>query len=69
MNPPHTIRVKGMHCQHCAQSVTQALENIPEVHDVNVDLSSGDVTYVTSSPVDKETLRSAIEAIGFDVEE
>ncbi len=69
MNSPHTIRVKGMHCQHCVQSVTQALESIPEVHDVNVDLSSGEVTYETSSPVDKDTLRSAIEGIGFDVEE
>ncbi|TVM17160.1 mercury transporter [Oceanidesulfovibrio indonesiensis] len=69
MNSPQSIRVKGMHCQHCAQSVTQALENVPEVHDVSVDLSSGEVTFETSGPVDKDTLRSAIEAIGFDMEE
>ena len=69
MNSPQTIRVKGMHCQHCVQSVSQALESIPEVHDVSVDLPSGDVTFETSSPVDADTLRSSIEAIGFDMEE
>lgn len=69
MNSSQTIRVKGMRCQHCAQSVTQALEGIPNIHDVQVDLSSGEVTFETSGPVDKDTIHSAIEAIGFDVEE
>ena len=33
-----TLTVKGMSCNHCKQAVTQALEALPGVSDVNVDL-------------------------------
>ena len=36
-----TLTVKGMSCNHCKQAVTQALEALPGVSDVNVDLEKG----------------------------
>ena len=36
-----TLTVKGMSCNHCKQAVTQALEALPGVTDVNVDLQKG----------------------------
>ena len=34
-----TLTVKGMSCNHCKQAVTKALEAIPGVSDVSVDLN------------------------------
>ncbi len=62
------VTVKGMSCQHCVKSVTQALEALDNVADVHVDLDSGVAEYREQTPVSPEDVRKAIEAIGFDVE-
>ena len=46
-----TLTVKGMSCNHCKQDVTQALEALPGVSDVNVDL---------------EEVKKAINKLGFE---
>ena len=61
------ITVKGMRCQHCVKSVTQALEALDGVGNVKVDLASGVVTYETGKPVDKATVGKAITDVGFEV--
>jgi len=61
-----TIKVKGMSCQHCVKSVTDALEALG-AKDVNVDLLSGDVTYSEETPITPETVQEAIIKIGFEV--
>ncbi|EPR42817.1 Heavy metal transport/detoxification protein [Desulfovibrio sp. X2] len=63
-----TIKVKGMSCQHCVASVTEALSKIPGVSQVKVDLASGTATFAEASPVSAATLTQAIEGIGFEVE-
>ncbi|MGE5153594.1 MAG: heavy-metal-associated domain-containing protein [Bdellovibrio bacteriovorus] len=35
------IEVSGMSCQHCVGAVTRALESVPGVTGVQVDLASG----------------------------
>jgi copper chaperone len=35
------IQVTGMSCQHCVGAVTRALESVPGVTGVQVDLSTG----------------------------
>jgi copper chaperone len=35
------IQVTGMSCQHCVRAVTQALEKVPGVTGVQVDLERG----------------------------
>lgn len=62
-----TIHVKGMSCDHCSQAVTKALSAIPGVSDVKVNLADGEVRFEEASPVDAETVRQAIERIGFEV--
>lgn len=61
-----TISVKGMSCGHCVASVKEALEKIPGVTDVTVDLTFGSATFTESAPLDAKTLRDAIEKIGFE---
>jgi len=39
-----TIKVEGMTCQHCVQTITEALNNITGVNTVNVDLVKKEVS-------------------------
>ena len=50
------IKVKGMSCGHCAAAVTKALQNLPGVSEVQVDLDRGRVTYQSAAPVSPEEL-------------
>jgi copper chaperone len=62
-----SITVKGMTCNHCRMSVTKALEAIPGVAKVNVDLLSGKASFEETAPVDLAVVKKAIEKIGFEV--
>lgn len=64
-----TIKVKGMSCMHCVNSVVEALSALEGVGDVKVDLSSGEAQLEEIRPVDQEEIRKAVEQIGFEVEE
>ena len=46
------ITVKGMSCNHCRMSVTKALEALPGVSNVNVDLLSGKASFDAAEPLD-----------------
>lgn len=60
-----TIQIKGMSCQHCVASVTKALEELPGISDVQVNLDSGEALY--QGEVDEQKIRQAIDNIGFEV--
>lgn len=62
-----SITVKGMTCNHCRMSVTKALEALPGVSKVNVDLLSGKASYEADPPLDPAVVKKAIEKIGFEV--
>lgn len=62
-----TIHVKGMSCNHCSQAVSKALEALPGISDVRVNLDSGEVSFKESSPVSMDEVRQAIDRIGFEV--
>jgi copper chaperone len=63
------VKVKGMSCGHCTASVTQALEALDGVTNVNVALETGIAQYDEEKPVDPQTVKDAITKIGFEVEE
>lgn len=63
------LEVKGMSCQHCVASVTDALKKFPHLKDIKVDLEEGMAHFETESPIsdeDVEHLKKAIEKIGFE---
>ena len=35
------IRIEGMHCHKCEQTIQKALSRLPGVHEVEVDFNSG----------------------------
>jgi len=61
------ITVKGMSCGHCAAAVTKALEAIPGVSQVRVDLASGRVNFTNANPIPKEELARVIKAAGYEM--
>lgn len=69
MTEPETmiLKIRGMSCQHCVKSVTEALSPLPGVDHVEVDLEAGRAV-VAGRDLDKSALRSAIGDLGFDVE-
>ena len=60
-----TIKIKGMSCQHCAGSTRKALEAIPGLSDIEIDLAKGEATF--EGTVDIKTVKEAIAGIGFEV--
>ena len=61
------IKVKGMSCGHCAAAVTKALESLPGVSGVQVDLSSGQVSYQSAAPIAAADLARVIKTAGYEV--
>ncbi len=61
------IKVKGMSCNHCAGAVTKALQTLPGVTGVEVDLASGLVTFQSTAPVSPEDLARVVKTAGFEV--
>jgi copper chaperone len=61
------ITVKGMSCGHCAAAVTKALEALPGVSQVQVDLVTGRVTFTNANPSPPEELARVIKAAGYEM--
>ena len=62
-----TIKIEGMRCGHCSGAVTKALNDIDGVSDVTVDLDKKEASYTESSATDINTIKNAINKIGFEV--
>ncbi|MFC3180261.1 heavy-metal-associated domain-containing protein [Cypionkella sinensis] len=68
-NLPHVkLSVPDMSCGHCKASVTEALSALPSVREVNVDLTTREVTVAGSTAAESllaESLLAALTEIGF----
>ncbi|HZE22297.1 MAG TPA: heavy-metal-associated domain-containing protein [Desulfobaccales bacterium] len=61
------IKVKGMSCGHCASAVTKAMQSLPGVSHVQVDLGSGRVSYDSANPIPEEDLARVIKTAGYEL--
>jgi copper chaperone len=61
------IQVKGMSCGHCAAAVTKALQSLPGITGVQVDLAGGRVTYESQGQASRDDVVRAITAAGYEV--
>lgn len=62
-----TISISGMHCAHCAQSVTESLNTIDGVS-ARADLSRQCAVVSCDRDISEEILICAVEKAGFQVE-
>jgi uncharacterized membrane protein YraQ (UPF0718 family)/copper chaperone CopZ len=61
------LKVGGMHCNGCVQSVTRALSEVAGVREAEVRLDEGSAT-VRGRDVSREALEAAVRSLGFSVE-
>jgi copper chaperone CopZ len=59
--------VIGMTCGHCVASVTEEVQEISGVTDVQVDLASGALSITSSQPVVDEAVRGAVVEAGYQL--
>ncbi len=59
------LRIEGMSCGHCVRAVEHALQGVPGVQVVSVEVGRAVVT--SPEPVNDAQLREAIEQAGFDL--
>lgn len=64
-NKMTSLRIKGMSCQHCVESTKKALETLPGIKDVVVDLKNGTARF--EGEVERAAAQEAIDAIGFEL--
>jgi copper chaperone len=65
MSDTRTYTVTGMTCAHCVASVTEEVQEIPGVDDVDVVLDSGALTLTSSQSLDDAVVRAAVEEAGY----
>lgn len=61
-----TLRVEGMSCEHCEQSVESALESVDGVTDTTVDRQAGVAT--VEGDADPPKLVDAVEDAGYSAQ-
>lgn len=59
------LKVNGMTCGGCVKSVTRAVQSVPKVEQVAVDLAGREVR--VSGDADPAAVRAAIEAAGYEL--
>ena len=67
MSVEQTWTVTGMTCGHCVASVTEEVQEVPGVQDVDVVLETGQVRVTSAAPVDEAAIRAAVEEAGYQL--
>jgi copper chaperone len=67
MSTTQTYTVTGMTCGHCVASVTEEVQEIPGVENVDVVLESGSLTVTSAAPVEDAAVKAAVEDAGYQL--
>ena len=67
MSETRTYTVTGMTCGHCVASVTEEVQEIPGVQEVDVVLETGVLTVTSSADLDDDAVRKAVEEAGYQL--
>jgi copper chaperone len=67
MSTTQTYTVIGMTCGHCVASVTEEVQEIGGVENVDVVLETGSLTVTSAEPVDDATVKAAVEDAGYQL--
>ena len=67
MSVTNEYLVSGMHCSHCASSVTEEVSALTGVTDVKVDLDSGQVIVTSETDIPFQSIEAAVDEAGYSV--
>jgi len=59
------IEITGMTCENCARHVKEALEGLPGVRDVRVDLAHHRAQFEAERTVDREKIAAVLDEAGY----
>lgn len=62
-----TFTVVGMTCGHCVGSVTEEVDRVSGVKDIDVDLATGELTVTSDENLDPQTIIAAVKEAGYEV--
>lgn len=62
-----TVKINGMSCNHCVMAVTNALNEVQGLSEVQVDLASGEATFEAKETVDMKEVAKQIEKAGYEL--
>ena len=62
-----TIKIDGMHCNHCKMRVEKTLKALDNVSSAMVNLETKTAEIDSTSEIDNSVIATAIEEIGFKV--
>ncbi len=65
----HTLSIRGMTCEHCAQAVERALRAVPGVNEATVNLEERLAKVTAADGVTHAELAQVVTAAGYSVEE
>jgi copper chaperone CopZ len=66
-NKTSEYTVTGMTCGHCVASVTEEVQEIPGVTDVQVDLATGSLRFTSEETVPDADVQAAVEEAGYQL--
>jgi len=61
-----TIMIDGMSCMHCAMRVKKAVEALPGINNLNVEVGKADVSYDDTKTSQKD-IEAAITKAGYKI--
>ena len=67
MSVTNEYLVSGMHCSHCASSVTEEVSAVTGVTDVKVDLDSGQLIVTSETDIPFQSIEAAVDEAGYSV--
>lgn len=67
MSDTRSYTVTGMTCGHCVASVTEEVQEIPGVENVDVVLDTGVLTVTSGQPLDDAAVKAAVEEAGYQL--
>ena len=67
MSFTYTGTVTGMTCGHCVASVTEEVQELSGVEDVQVTLETGALAVTASRELDEAEVRAAVEEAGYQL--
>lgn len=59
------IKVDGMHCEHCAKKVSDAIVSINKNYKVKVNLKSKEVIITSKDDIDIDNVKENVNKTGF----
>jgi copper ion binding protein len=67
MSVTETYHVVGMTCGHCVSAVSTELGRLPGVHEVRVELATGEVAVDSDGPLPLDEVRAAVDEAGYQL--